>query len=353
MRKYFVSFEEASKIAKELGFKSQSDWFKRKGIMINKDFGSVPHHPERTYKNKGWISWGNFLGTNNVIGSNRKYKVDDDYFKTWSRNMAYILGLWWADGCIYGKTFNITLHTKDKYLLENILEEMKSGNRIRKHHRNNYRFDITSKTIVEDIKKIGGTYRKSMICEFPNIPKEFLSDFVRGYWDGDGSIFIVWKRKSYKSDCVSGSKKFTCQLAQILKENIPNIKPLIKEGQNKGQKNKYYRMVLGINDTRRLGEFIYSNNPEIKMIRKYERFLKTGEIKKDIRDRALMSYEETKDCIKKLSIKSQSEWVVFRKSSLKPKEIPCDPSVAYKNKGWISWYDFLGKEDPRKIKETL
>ena len=31
----------------------------------------------------------------------RKYHINQDYFKIWSRNMAYIFGFWCADGCIY------------------------------------------------------------------------------------------------------------------------------------------------------------------------------------------------------------------------------------------------------------
>ena len=39
--------------------------------------------------------------------------------------MAYILGLWFADGCIYGgKMFDITLHSKDKYLLKQVAKEL-------------------------------------------------------------------------------------------------------------------------------------------------------------------------------------------------------------------------------------
>lgn len=49
----------------------------------------------------------------------RKYPVNQDYFKNWSHNMAYILVLWWAKGYIYGgKIFDITLHNKDKYILK-------------------------------------------------------------------------------------------------------------------------------------------------------------------------------------------------------------------------------------------
>ena len=55
----------------------------------------------------------------------RKYHINQDYFKSWSHNMAYVLGLWFADGCIYGgKMFDITLHNKDKYILKKVAEEL-------------------------------------------------------------------------------------------------------------------------------------------------------------------------------------------------------------------------------------
>ena len=58
--------------------------------------------------------------------NSRKYNINQDYFKKWSRNMAYIFGFWCADGCIYsGRCFDITLHKKDKYILKKIAEEFK------------------------------------------------------------------------------------------------------------------------------------------------------------------------------------------------------------------------------------
>nr|DAN97189.1 MAG TPA: RRNA intron-encoded endonuclease [Caudoviricetes sp.] len=39
--------------------------------------------------------------------------------------MAYVLGFWFADGCIYrGRIFDITLHKKDKYILKKIADEL-------------------------------------------------------------------------------------------------------------------------------------------------------------------------------------------------------------------------------------
>ena len=61
----------------------------------------------------------------------RKYNVNDNYFKTWSHNMAYILGFWFADGCIMKRCeqyrFNIGQNKKDKYLLKQMLVEMGSN----------------------------------------------------------------------------------------------------------------------------------------------------------------------------------------------------------------------------------
>ncbi|PFJ83212.1 hypothetical protein COI97_30425, partial [Bacillus cereus] len=59
------------------------------------------------------------LTDNNVprraIGSwKRKYGITEDYFKTWSNNMAYILGFIVADGVIQ----------KESYILENIKKEL-------------------------------------------------------------------------------------------------------------------------------------------------------------------------------------------------------------------------------------
>jgi len=38
------------------------------------------------------------------------------------------------------------------------------------------------------------------------------------------------------------------------------------------------------------------------------------------------------------------EWREYCKSGKKPINIPASPDKTYKNKGWISWGDFLGKK---------
>ena len=53
------------------------------------------------------------------------------------------------------------------------------------------------------------------------------------------------------------------------------------------------------------------------------------------------SYENAKKFVHSLNLKSKSEWYKFSKSKNKPKNIPANPPGVYKNKGWISWGDFL------------
>ena len=134
-----------------------------------------------------------------VISKNRKNKkqrqqtlINHDYFKTWSKNMAYIFGLWCADGNIgtqnKGYQFSIKLHKKDKYLLKDILDEMKSEHKIYENKENCCYFIIGSKTIYNDIIALGGMEKKSLNLKFPSVPSEYLPDFIRGYFDGDGCI---------------------------------------------------------------------------------------------------------------------------------------------------------------------
>lgn len=57
------------------------------------------------------------------------------------------------------------------------------------------------------------------------------------------------------------------------------------------------------------------------------------------------TFDEAKKYIQKFEIKSQKEWNAYAKSGGgKPDDIPYKPQRTYKDKGWKGWADFLGKE---------
>ena len=53
------------------------------------------------------------------------------------------------------------------------------------------------------------------------------------------------------------------------------------------------------------------------------------------------TYEEAKQAVQKLGITSKPKYVKRYKEDSR---LPRNPDDIYKNKGWINWYDFLGKE---------
>ena len=285
-RKHFLSFFSARKIIRKLKIKSQIAWYE---YSLSKRPFNIPSRPCHIYNE--WKGWNDWLGLNKERGQNgRRYTINENYFKKWSPNMAYILGLWWTDGNIFENRFNISQHKTDKYLLENILEEMDSNYPVHQGKDSCSYINIYSKYIVEDIKKLGGCENKSKTIGIPNVPIKYLPSFIGGLWDGDGSIWL-WKNKSvYLSSICSGSKLFIYSLHNLLKKIIPDLGGFIKcDRRLKGFKvlgspikhnSVTYSLQLGINDTKRIGQFILSGKNKIRLKRKYEKFKMVSNPKK-------------------------------------------------------------------------
>lgn len=199
--------------------------------------------------------------------NSRKYHINENYFKEWSSNMAYILGLWFADGCIYrGRMFDITLHAKDKYIIKRIAEELQyEGNLYDYVDRQASRINFSCVTIYNDIVALGGKETKSEDIEFPEIPKEYLPDFIRGYFDGDGCIMNL-KGNRINSAFTCGSKKFLDKLLEILR---------VEAGIEGGSYDPTcVSLKFGKRDSLRLGNYMYKNNPELFLLRKKIKFFK-------------------------------------------------------------------------------
>jgi hypothetical protein len=57
---HWLPFEEAREFARNLNIKSRKEWSKRSRP------DNIPSNPNRDYKDSGWISYGDWLGTGNV-----------------------------------------------------------------------------------------------------------------------------------------------------------------------------------------------------------------------------------------------------------------------------------------------
>jgi hypothetical protein len=66
----FRPFAQAKELALSLKLKSQAEW--KKYCKSGKKPADIPSSPDVTYKDNGWISWGDWLGTGNVSSRSKK-----------------------------------------------------------------------------------------------------------------------------------------------------------------------------------------------------------------------------------------------------------------------------------------
>lgn len=144
--------------------------------------------------------------------------------------MAYVLGFWFADGFMrQEKSYRILFFSKDYQIIRDIRSAFSSNHPIRKNTADNcYLISLCSKKLYKDLENLGGYRRKSKTVSFPSVPLKYMPDFIRGYFDGDGSVFY----QSYKatkngkiythlrSNFTSGSIKFISSLMNVLYDQI-------------------------------------------------------------------------------------------------------------------------------------
>ena len=140
----------------------------------------------------------------------RKYKLNEHYFDVIDApNKAYILGFLHSDGSNFPKksTISLSLQEEDKDILEAIRKEINSEKPLEyldysnKHdygysYKNQYRLIMFSKHMCEQLCDKGIVQNKSLVIGFPSwLNAELLSHYIRGVYDGDGSIY-----KGYRND---------------------------------------------------------------------------------------------------------------------------------------------------------
>lgn len=176
--------------------------------------------------NRSWSSVKTHAHKLKII---REMHVNEHFFDSWNADMAYILGLWFADGYmrIQCGGHYISFASIDKEHLENIKNIMgitnKTGIVNRNHNGNShtcYYFSIGNKHIYKRILELGGSPNKSLKILLPdNLPDKYFFDFLRGYFDGDGHVMLGYK--DYLTlQFTSGSEKFLYQLANRIKSQI-------------------------------------------------------------------------------------------------------------------------------------
>jgi intein/homing endonuclease len=165
-----------------------------------------------------------------------KIDFNESFFETIdSEEKAYWLGFIAADGCILivNKNSNpsyrlsIGLSEKDLNHLEKFKKSIELNHKLYKRENKynykdqlsikiSYHIRIHSKKMFNDLLDKGITPRKSLTLKPPlNVPEDLIRHWIRGYFDGDGSVGIR-KNIDTLSIQLSGTKEV---LEFILKES--------------------------------------------------------------------------------------------------------------------------------------
>ncbi len=272
-------FQEARAFVHKLQLASQTDWFSycKEELPDNppkpKD---IPQQPSRTYEDRGWVNWGDWLGTGSVASFLREYLP-------FAAARAFVHGL-----------------------------ELKSETEWRQYCKG----------------KLPGKPPKS--DDIPGSPNTVYKNegwVGMGDWLGTGAV--AWRY--YKCRPFKEARTFVHKLAlksgaewfQYCKGNFMGKPPKpedIPTDARQAYKNEGW---MGMGD-----------------------WLGTGNVAPRLRK--FRPFPEARAFVKEFGLRSVDEWKRYCKGELpnkpvKPKDIPTNPNQTYKEDGWESWTDWLGK----------
>ena len=324
----WIPFEQARKIARERRFKNQSEWF---DFTKSDEFPkSIPVSPPLSYKNSGWINWGDFLGTGNIANFNRtfksykeanqliksyKIKKKDDFLEMhkakifpkdipYNPRRTYLNSGWISWGEFLG-TGSVASFNKEW------LSYKKAHHFVKKLNLKSW--------------KDWRNYSKS--ANFPSdIPKNPHNTYKNKGWI-DMPTFLGCENKRKK---VLNPRKFSEARKYVHSLNLKSGKDWLNFC-NSGDKPL---------DIPKSPSSVYKTSGWISM---YDWL--------GVKKKEYLSYEEAKEYLKSLNLSSWSQFRDFFTSGKCPSNIPGHPHIIYKNKGWISINDLLGYESKSTSRE--
>lgn len=197
----------------------------------------------------------------------RKYTHDENFFEVIdTKEKAYLLGLWMADGCNVSNGNVVSLALTDRELIDLGKKLLKYTGPIYKSERTNcadiFTLCISSQSLSNSLSAQGCGFRKSLTMSFPSkVPYAQMSHFVRGYFDGDGCIH---RRKQSDNFTIHilGSENFCRGL-----QNMIPVKSFVHQ---RAKQRIWFLGIYNRRDVRIFCEWLYRDSDNLRLERKFD-----------------------------------------------------------------------------------
>ena len=239
---------------------------------LNRSRGSVGKRLQRLYKTE--IS----RRTNKTLV---RYSINiDKLLSEDDPNVYYLIGLIAADGNVYAHRILIKLKSSDDSMLHDLKQWAEYSGNIQIRDTNDgfcpirtSTFTFTSPDFVHRLNDIGITPNKSLTLKinteyFMGKRSRFIGDFIRGVFDGDGTVCRT-KDNSFIMNICSKSRQFVEDLMFIT-----NMGTIFRN------KNDMFFWSIRSWERRQFYDLLYSNDC-IKLGRKYKRVLEAATYKRN------------------------------------------------------------------------
>lgn len=221
---------------------------------------------------KSGIKYGstyNYIKKYNFKTPNKgiRLKSDNSYFENINTEYkAYILGFFIADGYIEKNSGRICFNNSidDISIIKEIQSQICPDSKLLYSNKQNQvkfrKEQVTlrfiNKTIYKDLVEkydiiSAKTFNENYIFDFSKIPEHLIHHFIRGYFDGDGSVSFIPKSANkqlfFNFSFIFNSKYFAKQFAEIF-QNKFNIIPVIYD--YIGKTSDYFSLRFNYNHKR-------------------------------------------------------------------------------------------------------
>ena len=207
-------------------------------------------------------------------GKDELYKINEKFFDSWTNKMAYVLGIILTDGNIAKNSGLISISMKEGDHLEKIRKMIDTEHPVKYQEQIDlFTLGFGRKKMTDSLLKLGITSKKSFKVKFPAVPDENLPHFIRGVFDGDGSVFFEAGSKTspLRVSFTSASKAFMTTLEEKLHLHAGVSKRTIYETH---RRNIAYYIRYCHKDSLKFFDYIYAGADESMWLeRKHRKFL--------------------------------------------------------------------------------